>query len=563
MSRQNPSPPTRIDVHPDDALPEILRQVRDHAGQSVVLVIPQHCPLLLTATEFRTLSDAANRARVSVSIESDDQLRSQLGAMFNIRNVATQRITPEKKEGWRPPETMLSTRRGWKTWDKQDDDAEDDDPKAGRRVDPVSVTPRRRRQDDDDSLAYIEDEETGWLTARRLGQLVAVVLVLGLLALIAGWYAMPGVTVNATLAQQSVTSEVLYSVAAEGAALPDDIEFTAPATESSADVPFTITIPTTGVQRTPQDTASGSVLFRNPTDAVVAVPAGTTLTRYGGVNYTTNDAVEVPAATDGAPGEVTVDITAAEAGATGNAEAGLLTGQLPDLGVYYSNRDLPIEGGTDTEVAVVAEDDITTLENRVQSDIQRAAANGWADQLGEGQSVVVPSVQTGEPDYEMSAEAGQEGSEVSVNGTVSATGLIYDRDAVIAQTREFVQTRLQEQVPEGYELDVDSIVLGEPTSLAEAPDNVQYRIEATAVANAIFNADQQQALASDLAGSSWNDAQGRVGEVPEFAAAELNSSPGWWFQRMPQAESRVSVDVHQQPAPEPDPSPVSSPEAGT
>lgn len=569
MTQRNGSSPVRIEIHPDDSLPQILEQVREHGGEAVVLAIPDHCPVLLTATEFRTLKETADRAKVRLALDSQDRLRAQFATMFGIRNVAEG--AKRAGEDWRPPQTMLGSPRAFGTW-QQDGDEE-----AEGEADEVRGFHTRRRrsgdslaspppapvdvQPDTPALEYLEDDRAGWLTARNLGRLVAVLLVVGLVLIAAGWYYMPGVTVRATLAQQPVSSTVLYSVAAPGATLPSDIAFTADAEQGSATVPFTVTIETTGVERTPDETATGAVLLRNPGDAAVTVPAGTQLGVYAGPSFTTNSDVEVPAASDGEPGEATVEVTATQPGAAGNVETGMLTGRLPDLGVFYSNRSAPIEGGTDIEVAVVAPEDIQALEERVPLDLQRAAATGWESQLPDGQAVVAPSVQTANPTYEIGAQPGQQAEEISATGTVEVTGLVYDQAVVDEQTREFFQESLRERVPDGFQLDPASIVLSEPESIAEAPDNVQYMVEASAVANAELTEGERSRLAENLAGSSWSGARSRLASMPEIAAYEIDTNPGWWPDRLPQAADRITLEVARQPLPDATPEPT--PEAGS
>lgn len=522
---------TRIEVHPDETMPSILTELRRHRGESVVLAIPGHCPVLLTAVEFRALKDVADRAQVHVTIESEDRLRAQLATMFGIPMNGGH---PDSSEsGWRPPDTLLGNKRAYDTWGPQDEDEK----------------PGRRRRDDEPSrrsgaMDYIREEQAGvGMTARRIGAIVGAVVALGLILLLAGWYAMPGVTVRATLQQTQVTSQAIYAVAAEGASLPSDIAFTAPASQESADVPFTITVPTTGVNRTPQDTAHGSVLLRNPTGEAITVPAGTTLSVHAGPSFTTDAEVSVPAAADNVAGETSVDVTASEPGSVGNVDAGMLTGKVPDLDVYYSNRDGDIEGGTDIEVAIVSEADITALQDKIQNDYNRAAADGWNSQLGEGQSVVLPSVTADPPQVAIAAQPGQEATEISVSGTVHATGLVYQRGAVEEQAMQYFRTSLADQVPEGFELNADSIRLSEPSVLSQAPDQVQYRVEATATATAAFSDQQRSDLESALTGSSWNDARDTLRNESAFASWELDRSPGWWPARMPRSSGRVHVET--------------------
>lgn len=553
MTERGQQSPVTINVDLDDAFSTILQRVRENAGASVVLVIPEHCPVLLTATEFRTLKDVVEREKIALTLQTEDRLRNQLSSMFGIRNLG-KRGEKSAAEGWRPPETVLGSPRAYGTWKKPGSDDEDDivelEPgtrgkKRRRRGEVIETNTVARRDPDDEgfsSLTYL-DEPRNWLTARTIGSISGAALLVVLLILALAWYYMPAVRVDATLRQQAISEQLLYSVAAPGATLPSDIAFTADAQQESANVEFTVSVPTTGVDRTPDKTATGKVLMRNPGDAAVTVPKGTALQIFAGPSYTTNEDVEVPAASGGKPGEASVGVTASKPGASGNAAAGLLTGQLPDLGVFYSNRDAAIEGGTDIEVKTATQDDIDKLQQALGTDLDRAAAEGWKKQLPEGQSVVVPSVTTGDPTYQVNNKAGDQVDAVTATGTVDATGLVFDAATVKQQSLEFFRTALQERVPEGYALDPESVKLSEPSVIAEAPDNVQYQVEASGVAVASYDGNAQDRLASDLAGDSWSGAQATLDGVAAFESWDMQTLPGWWMKRMPHAADRVTVHV--------------------
>lgn len=543
--RQDPPPPIRIELEADTSMPAVLAEVRRHVDHSIVLVVPDHCPVLLTVAEFRALKDTSERAGVSLVIESNASLRSQLASMFGIRTTGGERA----EHGWRPPDTLLGNTRVYETWVNNGDDEEP--PRKRRRRDShgdQSSDQGSGKRRNGGSLDYIEDDSPSAIgeTARKAGKILAVVLVIGLIATISGWYALPNVTIVATVKSTSVSAEVNYAVAEEGASLPSDIEFRVPAEASEADVSFEITVPTTGVDRTPQDTASGEVILRNPTGAEISVPQGTTLSIYQGVSYTTDEDVTVPPAANNVAGEVTVNVTATEPGSVGNAEPGMLTGIVSDLGVHYSNRDAAIEGGTDIEVAIVDEADIVALTDKVINDHTRAAADGWTSQLPEGQAVVAPSVIT-DPinieDYEISAQPGEQAEEISISGTVHATGLVYDQAMVAEETTAFFRESLQAEVPDGYRIDPDSVVLGEPQALAPAPDNVQFRVSASATAYAVVDDGTANGIRNGLAGSSWEDTHLRLDDVEQFESYDLSISPGWWFKRMPQDSGRIEIQI--------------------
>ena len=548
----------RIDSH--DSLPDVLERVRAASGRSVSLEIPDQSPIFLTATEFRTLRDVADRSSVKLSLVTEDRLRLQLASMFGLAE-------PEARVRERDVATLPSSPsfNGWRKARERHTGPADNGKDGGTDADPIAesrrrrtvlyepgVTPARARGDDDPAdldddgaLDYIEDEEARAARARLIGRIVLVAAAVLLATGIALWYFMPAVTVSATLRQAPVSSEVMYSVTAPGANVPGDARFAVEASERQDTVEFEITVPATGVERQPDGTARGSVTLRNASDAAITLPAGTALANSSGITFLTDDDVEVPAGSaDGATvGEATVAVTASEAGARGNLGQGVLTGRAANQPVYFSNRDSVMSGGSDREVKVVSEEDIAALQAQVESGLRPAVAAGWARQLGGGQAVVAPSIETEAPEYTIEQQAGDVSETATLRGRVEATGLVYDQASVEAQAREAFVPILQSQVPEGYALDTSTIVLGEPTLVAEAPANVDYRVEATGTVRAVFDEREQETLAGQLAGTGWDESEATLGNVGEFETWSLDRNPGWWPERMPRTADRVEIEV--------------------
>lgn len=574
-----------VDQH--ESLPEVLERLHGHRGESLTLVIADHSPILLTATEFRALKDLADRNHIRLRVETDDTLRRQLATMFGL---AKPHARPEPVVP-----TTESQSHGFGSWRNArrpkhrpaGQPPEPDEPETtGAKQepeDPIAISRRRRNslyadsvakpKSDDDiiriddaGLDYIEDDDASGQRSRAwlLGRIAAVALVVLAAAVFALWYWFPSVEVDITLRQAEVSTGIVYSVAVPGADIPSDASFAVEASEQSAEVPFTIEIPATGVVREPDGTASGPVLFRNVSDAPVTLEQGTELTTVTGNRYLLLEPVEVPAGNLDAPGEAEGMVTASEAGSGGNLDAGQLTGKLQDRDVYYSNLTGPIEGGSDREFAVVTEEDLAEAERAVREDLQAAAARGWLAQLPDGMSIVGPSVTPGDPTYTIEGAVGDRREAVVVTGTVAVSGYVYDLAEVERQSRSTFEVALQDQVPPGYELVGSTIELGEPEVLAEAPERVEYRVNATATARAIFDDSAQQGLKERMAGSSEDEARAAIAEVGAIEAWEMSTSPGWWPDRMPQSDGRITLNIRdtidggEGEAP---PSPVSSPSA--
>ncbi|MBA2468178.1 MAG: baseplate J/gp47 family protein [Chloroflexia bacterium] len=553
-----------VTVSENDTLPAVLDRLRAAGGQSVTLDIPEHSPIFLTATEFRTLRDTAERAGIGLNLVTDDPLRLQLASMFGLADF--DRPAAAADDNGHTDREMDSTPSfsGWRAararhTAKMADADPGDDPIAvsrKRRADlyqPGMVSEPAQRDGNvglsEDatlvSLSYLEDDDDGSARAQRIGQIVAVVVALLLVAGIAAWYYLPAVTVEANVRQGQIGTELLYSVTRPGADAPIDAAFAVEAEEVSDTVPFDISVPATGRQVTPDGTASGQVTLRNASAEAVTIPAGTELALPSGIGFVTSEEVEVPpGSADGSTiGEAQVAVTATEAGSGGNLGPGELSGKIADQPVYFANRESEMTGGSDVEVAVVAEEDLATLQTQVESDLRRAVAEDWTAQLPDGQMILAPAVEVGEPEFATEQAVGDVSETVTLSGTVDATGLQYDAANVREQARMFYEEALAGQVPEGYELMVESVDLEDPELVSESPNSVEYTMRATATVRAIFDDVAERQLSQDLAGAGSDRAESILGNVPAFESWSMSREPGWWFDRMPQSGGRITVSV--------------------
>ncbi len=555
-----------IHVEQDESLPDVLDRLRGRRGEAVSLVIADHSPILLTATEFRALRDLADRQQLRLNLQTADSLRLQLASMFGFASAPARPEPAEAADDEQPHGfgSWRNVRRPRHRPAGQPPEAEPEpEPRAEPEepADPIAVSRRRRsslyrdsvsRDDDfvridDAGLDYIDDDERptkAWLYGRiAAGALVALALVWFAL-----WFWMPAVSVDVTLRQADVSTEIVYSVVVPGGQAPSDAAFTVEASEQSAEVPFRIEIPATGTDREPDGTASGTLLFRNVGDAPATLEQGTELSTAGGATYLLLEPVEVPAGSIDEPGEAEGPVTAAEAGSAGNVDAGGLTGKVPDVDVYYSNLGGPIAGGSDTEFTVVTEADIAEAERAVREDLHDAAVQGWSTQLPEGMSIVSPSVTPGDPQFTIEGTAGERRESVVVSGTVPVQGYVYSIADVQQQSKSTFETALQEQVPPGYALLPETVELAEPQVLAEGPQNVDYRVRATAVARAAFDDGAQQGLRDRMAGGSVDEAEAALNDTGAIESWEMSRSPGWWPGGMPESAGRITLDIR---APEP------------
>src|SRR3954464_8117851 len=80
--------PARIDLGPDEGLPDLLTRIRATRGDEVTVSVDERSNLLLTASEFRQLRSTADQVRVNVNLETNDPLRIQLASMFGFGQIS-------------------------------------------------------------------------------------------------------------------------------------------------------------------------------------------------------------------------------------------------------------------------------------------------------------------------------------------------------------------------------------------------------------------------------------------------------------------------------------------
>jgi hypothetical protein len=214
-----------------------------------------------------------------------------------------------------------------------------------------------------------------------------------------------------------------------------------------------------------------------------------------------------------------------------------------DLPVYFSNLEAEIANGTNIDVGVVTEADITAAEQQLASDINRVVAEDWTANLPAGQAILIPSVDAGDPDTTVVQQVGDLSEVVTVQGTASATGFQYDEGVVQQQALEFYSSALNEQVPDGYELLAGSVVLGEPNLVAQSTSSVEFRMEAAATVRAEFKAEDRDRVIADIAGSDEAEAEAILANEPAFVSWQIERSPGWWPGGLPRATSRISLEA--------------------
>ncbi len=389
-------------------------------------------------------------------------------------------------------------------------------------------------------------ERPAHLSGRGLLAVVgAGVVAVLIITLLLGIFVLSSASVTLALESGRVSGTVDCEIVAPGENGTAPVVIQGERTE--IEVTWTGSVPTTGTRAVPDATASGRVRFSNPTDQTVPITAGTELTAFNGQTYRVTSDVTLAAGNAAlnqfGSGEAVVEAT--DPGTVGNLDVGQLSGALGS-GVFYSNRDAAITGGTDSQVATVLPTDLQTLHDTANEQLRQMAAAGDGGNLDADTQVVPATVELSEPAYTDDLQAGDDGAQVSTTATATATVLTYSNRALRLQATEALIPILSEQLTPGLELSESTVMLtaqgvpGEQTA-----QGATFQISGIANTTASLSDEEARALADELAGKSASDVNSILTANERISSYDVTYSPGWLPDRMPNAAGRIDITVRQ------------------
>ena len=536
----------RIELGPDDGLPDVLLRLKAARTDDVVLAVPDSSGLFLTAIEFRTLVATADGVRIRVLIETNDHLRQQLATMFNLETRRYQgEAQPEtaiEHPSWPLPDTRLTPSRvsvpsdelmTSKPWKHEPVDAS-----RGIAVPPKPIARPEFALEPRGHAISGQDEPGGpgigarGVVAIIAGALVALVLA-GVLSVV---LRTAEVTVLAN--RQPVSTQLTLGYSTDGSQVPG-AEITLSAAETQFTVPFVAQVQATGVLANQGGKATGTVELRNISGQAMTLPAGTELELFDGVVYVTTQEVEVPGGTSDDPAAASVEIIAQAPGAAANREAGMLTGEVTGFdGVYFANIGGPISGGSDLVIHVVTEDDLMSAREGAIAQLSTLASSY---RLPDGRIVIPSTVRpAGEPSIETDHIVGDQAYAFSVSAQATFQALVIDPSDLSEDVETTIRDRIAPQIPEGYALTGGTIEFSEPTE--EAPGQPLLTISASIDAAQILTDEQKDAVREAVAGKSADEARAALAAMPGLEVVDISVRPSLIVKSLP-GEGRIEVSA--------------------
>jgi len=283
-----------------------------------------------------------------------------------------------------------------------------------------------------------------------------------------------------------------------------------------------VTVPATGKQNAPGKVASGSIEFANPTNQPVTLAAGTEITSDGGIIFLLDAAVTIPPATGLKSGSETGSVTAKTGGSNGNLGQGALSGKLPQ-GVYFSNRNGALAGGTDLSVVVVSDNDISSAISQLEAAIPEQAAKALSASAGKEVTVVPASVEHAALSPSVSAPAGTQADQVTVTAATVVNALTYD--PAVAEP-QIIDTAGKSLTPaEGTELDPHSIQLGAPGTVDGDATRTLVSVDVQENQVPTIDPNAIDDLKSEVKGKSVDDARTKANAIPGIESSDVTIEP--------------------------------------
>jgi len=308
-----------------------------------------------------------------------------------------------------------------------------------------------------------------------------------------------------------------------------------PAREERVIVEGTQTVSVTGEGVVPQSKAKGIVEFRNLTEHVVTIPAGTVVRNGEGVRFVTTVASEV----EGGVGKILqLPVEAVEGGISGNLEPEMINAIEGRLGLSLSvTNPKATTGGRELPSVQASDADRERVKTLLMKTLEQEALQKFKAGLDPGDE---PLDQTMTVSQTLSEEydppPGAAGTSLKLNMRVEYVG----RYAAAADLTELASLALNASLPTGFQAADSSGMIVKPESDPSVDENGSAKWKMRAERKIIQQIDPAQVMPMVQGIAAWNVKSKLKENLPLAAAPEVQLTPSWW-PWMPIVPFRISV----------------------
>ncbi len=491
----------QLDIHDD------VTSLRDKMSwaktERILLVMPQRARILARTLDLRLIKRHANElgAQIAIVARSEEQRR----AAWNSNIPAFTSIVSARRQDW----------------------GKDD--KEGRPI-------RRNARPD---LSKMRQEafipEANWRSRPGIRLLFFSLAALAIIAVLALF--IPTATIRLTPATrlQSLT----FTISASPKVTNVNLAGSLPARVTSVVVENHKTVEATGSVAIPDARAQGQVHFRNLTNALVSIPAGTIVSNLESppVRFETTSGSVVEG---GIEATVDVPVQAMEAGSSGNLPADSLVA-LEDatLGTSLAvNNPIPTAGGTDRIAAIQTASDRSRIHAKLMEELLEECRTIFQQTLSSGELVFPDTLAVSQVLSEVYFPAeGQSGDMLSLTMRLQCQ----EKYASLEDVNRLVEMSMDASLPEGFTA-VPGDLTATPISLPKT--NLDGITSWKVLAQRLLQVrlDIQNAVQISLGHTRKEAILHLADSLPLDEEPVIEEIPGWW-PWLPSLPFRISIQT--------------------
>lgn len=198
-----------------------------------------------------------------------------------------------------------------------------------------------------------------------------------------------------------------------------------------------VTISTTGKKET-GNPAKGNVTFYSRFTQEKTIPSGTVVSSNS-LDFTTDKDIKIASASADAsaqPSTATVAVTAKKIGKESNLPSGTKfnVGNLSTGDIIAKNENA-FSGGTKKDIKIVSKDDYEKLEEEIIKNLEQKAKDSISKKISSDKALLPAFVDASLDDTEFTKKVDEEANQVTIKGTVTYTGLSYDKKDLSSFTK--------------------------------------------------------------------------------------------------------------------------------
>ncbi len=291
--------------------------------------------------------------------------------------------------------------------------------------------------------------------------------------------------------------------------------------------------------------AKGTVTIFNSLSQSKTLASGTILKASNGLVFLLDSSTTVKGVASHSadetitPEKTQANVTADQLGKESNLpSATKFTVASFDTSDLIAKNDNPFSGGTKKEVTVISKTDSDKLAENLTKELENKARESLSKQIGQDKILLPVFITEALGKKSLNGKVGDEGSQVTLNGTVDYQGLSYDKKDLIA----FSKSHLQKDVASNQQIDYNNI----KTSVINITNKNGEEVEANLNIKALLlpKIDENK-LVKSIKGKSFKTAEDLLYKLPQVSNINVSFSPKIPFlpKNLPNREKNIKIKI--------------------